>query len=121
LVLAPRPTPMTKVYTSSGPYPLTSLSIVVLPGAYAPVSIPLLVAGWYKPPIQYNAVRRSRWNENWLGKHRYRRKRAEVSLCPQQTSHHVTWFVALGSRRLTSWAMARPAYTHNVELRLALC
>jgi hypothetical protein len=41
-----------------------------------------------------------------------RRKSAPTSLCPQQIPHDLTWArtraAAVGSRRLTAWAMARP-------------
>jgi hypothetical protein len=41
-----------------------------------------------------------------------RRKPAPVPLCPPQIPHHLTWTwtrtVAVGSRRLTAWATARP-------------
>jgi hypothetical protein len=42
-----------------------------------------------------------------------RRKPAPVSLCPSQIRHDLTWVrtraTAMGSRRLTAWAMVRPA------------
>jgi hypothetical protein len=41
-----------------------------------------------------------------------RRKPAPVPLCPPQIPHNLTWdrtrAAAVGSRRLTAWAMARP-------------
>jgi hypothetical protein len=41
-----------------------------------------------------------------------RRKPAPVPLCPPQIPHELIWArtraAAVGSRRLTSWAMARP-------------
>jgi hypothetical protein len=41
-----------------------------------------------------------------------RRKPAPVPLCPSQILHDLTWdrirTAEVGSRRLTSWAMARP-------------
>jgi hypothetical protein len=46
------------------------------------------------------------------GNRSIRRKPAPVSLCPPQTPQELTWSqtraAALGSRRLTAWAMARP-------------
>jgi hypothetical protein len=44
-----------------------------------------------------------------------RRKPAPVPLCPPQIPHDVTWdrtrAAAVGSQRLTAWAMARPQWT----------
>jgi hypothetical protein len=41
-----------------------------------------------------------------------RRKPAPASLCPQQIPHDLTrtqtWAAAVGSQRLTAWAMERP-------------
>jgi hypothetical protein len=49
----------------------------------------------------------SRWNVNWQGKPKYSEK-----TCPHFVHHksHTTWTraAAVGSRRLTAWAMARP-------------
>jgi hypothetical protein len=43
-----------------------------------------------------------------------RRKTTPVPLCPPQIPHDLTWdrtrAAAVGSRRLTAWAMARPFY-----------
>jgi hypothetical protein len=43
-----------------------------------------------------------------------RRKPAPLPLCPPQIPHDLTWVrtraAAVGSRRLTAWAMARPPY-----------
>jgi hypothetical protein len=55
----------------------------------------------------------SRWNENWQGKPKYSEKTCTVPLCPPQIPHDLTWdrtrVAAVGSRRLTAWAMARPS------------
>jgi hypothetical protein len=50
------------------------------------------------------------------------RKTALVPLCPPQIPHDLTWArtraAAVGSRRLTAWAMARPHLIHtNSEIR----
>jgi hypothetical protein len=54
----------------------------------------------------------SRWNQNWQGNRSTRRKPAPVPLCPPQIPHDMTWpgtqVAAVGTRRITSWAMARP-------------
>jgi hypothetical protein len=57
---------------------------------------------------------RSRWNIDWQGKPTFSEK-----TCPSATfAHHKiphdqtrvwTWAAAVGSRRLTAWAMARPS------------
>jgi hypothetical protein len=56
----------------------------------------------------------SRWNENWQGKPKYSEK-----TCPSATlsTTNPTWpdlartrAAAVGSRRLTAWAMARPSH-----------
>jgi hypothetical protein len=51
-----------------------------------------------------------------------RRKSAPVSLCPPQIPHDLTWdrtrAAAVGSRRLTAWAMARPAMQSKTEIKL---
>jgi hypothetical protein len=56
--LAQRPIPNLEDQkdTSSGPYPLTSLAEVALPGAYAPASIALRVIGAGKPSLHDKAV-----------------------------------------------------------------
>jgi hypothetical protein len=45
-----------------------------------------------------------------------RRKPAPVPLCPPQIPHDLTWdrarAAAVGSQRLTAWAMARPLHYH---------
>jgi hypothetical protein len=50
-----------------------------------------------------------------------RRKPAPVPLCQQQIPHDLTWArtraVALGSRRLTAWATARPAPPYKLRTR----
>jgi hypothetical protein len=52
------------------------------------------------------------------GKLSTRRKPAPVPLCPPPTSHDLTWdrsrTTAVGGRRLTSWAMARPLNLHTL-------
>jgi hypothetical protein len=61
------------------------------------------------------------------GNRRTRRKPAPVPLCPPQIPHDLTWprtrAAAVGSRRLTAWAMARPASKRNArnDYRLPLC
>jgi hypothetical protein len=56
---------------------------------------------------------RSRWNGNWQGKRKYSEKTCPVPLSPPQIPHDMTWAgtraAAVGSRRLTAWAMARPS------------
>jgi hypothetical protein len=48
----------------------------------------------------------------WRGNRSTQRKSAPVPLCPPQIPHDLTWdrtrAPAVGSRRLTAWAMARP-------------
>jgi hypothetical protein len=46
----------TRDYTSSGPYPLTFLALVTLPGAYAPASVALQVIAACKPLLHNKAV-----------------------------------------------------------------
>jgi hypothetical protein len=45
-----------------------------------------------------------------------------VPLCPPQIPHNLTWtrtrVAAVGSRRLTAWAMARPYIRSNFKPRL---
>jgi hypothetical protein len=52
----------------------------------------------------------SRWNEIGRGNRSTRRKPASVPLCSPQIPHNLTWALtraaAVGSRRLTAWAMA---------------
>jgi hypothetical protein len=57
-----------------------------------------------------------------------RRKPAPLPLCPPQNPHDLTWdqtrAAAVGSRRLTTWAMARPYslhYTNNIQTILITC
>jgi hypothetical protein len=49
-----------------------------------------------------------------------RRKPAPVPLCPPQILHDLTWAqiraAAVGSRRLTAWAMAQSFVAHNLKL-----
>jgi hypothetical protein len=54
------------------------------------------------------------------GNRSIRRKPAPVPLCPPQISHDLTWdrtraAAAVGSRRLTAWAMARPDTISNSD------
>jgi hypothetical protein len=48
-----------------------------------------------------------------------RSKPATAPLCPPQIRHHMTWArtraAAVGSRRLTAWAMARPSSTYYIK------
>jgi hypothetical protein len=55
-VVSPKPTWRIRDYTSSDPYALTCLAWVVLPGAYAPVSIALRVTRVRKPLLHDNAL-----------------------------------------------------------------
>jgi hypothetical protein len=64
------------------------------------------------------------WNEDWQGKPKYSEKTCpSVPLCPPQIPHDLTWdrtrAAAVGSQRLTAWAMARPLWIlggkHNVR------
>jgi hypothetical protein len=53
------------------------------------------------------------WNEDWQGKPKYSEKKtAPMPLCPPQMPHDFSWdrtrTAAVGSQRLTAWAMARP-------------
>jgi hypothetical protein len=68
----------------------------------------------------------SRWNENWQGKPKYSEK-----TCPSATfsTTNPTWpdltrdrtrAAAMGSRRLTAWAMARPICKQMVWMDLAI-
>jgi hypothetical protein len=56
----------------------------------------------------------SLWNENWQGKSKYSGKTSPVQLCPLQIPHNLTRTrtrsSALGSRRLTAWAIARSCW-----------
>jgi hypothetical protein len=51
-----------------------------------------------------------------------RRKPAQVPLCPAQIQHDLTWArtraAAVGSRRLTAWAMVRPLSVESTALFL---
>jgi hypothetical protein len=53
-----------------------------------------------------------------------RRKSASVPLCPPQIPHDLTWdwtrAAAVGNRRLTAWAMARPSVEGLVSLGSAV-
>jgi hypothetical protein len=55
-LLAQPPTWRTRDNSSSGPYPLTCLAWVTLPGAYAPASIAAPVIGAHKPPLHDKVV-----------------------------------------------------------------
>jgi hypothetical protein len=60
-VSVPRPTSNPKIwrnsnYTSSGPYPLTCMAWMALPGAYVPTSIALRLSGASKSPLHDKAV-----------------------------------------------------------------
>jgi hypothetical protein len=54
----------------------------------------------------------SQWNQNWQGKQKYSEKPTPVPLYQPQIPRDLTWArtraAAVGSRRLTAWAMARP-------------
>jgi hypothetical protein len=58
------------------------------------------------------------------GNRSIRRKPAPVPLCPPQIPHDLTWArtwtSAVGSRRLTAWAMARPFFTLKLGTKLFL-
>jgi hypothetical protein len=60
----------------------------------------------------------SRWSENWQGKPKYWRKPAPVSLSPPQIPHDLDWIstraAAVGSWRLTTWAMVSPWPLHEL-------
>jgi hypothetical protein len=55
----------------------------------------------------------SRWNENWQRKPKYSEKTCPSATCPPQIPHDLPWArtraTAVGSWRLTAWAMARPS------------
>jgi hypothetical protein len=61
----------------------------------------------------------SQWNEDWHRNRSTRRTPAPVPLCPPQIPHELTWdrtrAAALGSQRLTAWAMARPYRLHLIS------
>jgi hypothetical protein len=48
------------------------------------------------------------WNEDWQGNRSTRRKTAPAPLCTPQIPFYQTRAAAVGSQRLTAWAMARP-------------
>jgi hypothetical protein len=72
---------------------------------------------WPIAPAQVDRwwVWSSRWNDNWQGKPKYSEKTSPNSTFPPQIPHDPTWArtraAALGSRRLTAWAMALPGFT----------
>jgi hypothetical protein len=78
---------------------------------------------WLRPVLAYGSSPRwerwwvwsNRWNV-WQGKPKYRRKLAPVPLCPPKIPHDLTRAAAVGSRRQTAWATARPLYTLNSTL-----
>jgi hypothetical protein len=87
--------------------------LVSLGGVWlSPLGTPATVGLLYKPRMindDYGAVsgmRTGRWNRST------RRKSAPVPLCPPQIPHDLAWdrtrAAAVGSQRLTAWAMARP-------------
>jgi hypothetical protein len=53
-----------------------------------------------------------------------RRKPASVALCPPQIPHDLTWdrtrAAAVGSQRLTAWAMARPSCFSKIHFNIVL-
>jgi hypothetical protein len=65
----------------------------------------------------------SRWND-WEGKPKYSEKPATVPLCPPQIPHDLTRAriraTAVGSQRLTAWAMARPSFHLTAATNLFL-
>jgi hypothetical protein len=56
------------------------------------------------------------WNEDWQGNRNTRRKPAPAPFCPPQIqldqTRARTRAAAVGSQRLTAWAMARPCLQH---------
>jgi hypothetical protein len=48
------------------------------------------------------------WNEDWKGNRSTMRKRTAAQLCPPQIPLDQTRAAAVGSQRLTAWAMTRP-------------
>jgi hypothetical protein len=58
------------------------------------------------------------WNENWQGKPKYSEETAPVTFRPPQIPDDLTWhrtlITAVGSRRLTAWANARPTTALDV-------
>jgi hypothetical protein len=68
---------------------------------------------------------------NGRGNRSTRRTPASVPLCPPQIPHDLTWArsgtVAVGSRRLTTWAMARPqgsacfTFSSNLKREVMRC
>jgi hypothetical protein len=72
-------------------------------GHYWPI-VPALGDRWWW-------LRRNWWNKNWQGKPKYSEK-----TCPRSTlsTTNPTWIwtraAAVGSQRLTAWAMARPSF-----------
>jgi hypothetical protein len=60
----------------------------------------------------FSIVMEHQWNEIDRGKSKYSEKPVAVPLCPPQIPHLLTRdrsrTSAMGGRRLTAWAMARP-------------
>jgi hypothetical protein len=72
------------------------------------------VTNW---PIVQDPVWSNRWNENWHEKPKYSEKTySSATLSTTLTPHDQTWArnrtAAVGSRRLTAWAVVRPSYTY---------
>jgi hypothetical protein len=91
----------------------TSVRIVSLGGVrLSPLGTPASVGLLYQPLMiddDYGAVGGMRIGR---GNRSTRRKPVPVPLCPPQIPHDLTWdrtrAAAVGSQRLTAWAMARP-------------
>jgi hypothetical protein len=75
-------------------------------------------------PDDRRRVWSSRWNENWQGKSKYSEKTCPISLCSPQIPHDLTWpgtrAAAVGSRRVTAWAMVRPSKPLSIYLPMVL-
>jgi hypothetical protein len=80
-----------------------------------PAKVCLLYQPWMIDDDDYGAVVGMRIGR---GNRSTRRKPAPVPLCPPQIPHDLTWDrtrgAAVGSQRLTAWAMARPCISLNV-------
>jgi hypothetical protein len=66
-----------------------------------------------QPRLNWRWMWRSRWNVDWQGKPKFLEKTYPSATfvhhkIPHNQTRVWTWAAAVGSRRLTAWAMARP-------------
>jgi hypothetical protein len=72
-----------------------------------------------QPRVIVKMIWRSRWNVDWQGKPKFSLEKTCRSATfvhhkiPHDQTRVWTRAVAVGSRRLTAWAMARPTYIHT--------